>query len=60
MYLSAAPIDEYFLEKILHDLEVMTYLSASIDSILHLEKFTSSDNVLHILVNMKEVLSCSI
>ena len=49
MYLSASPIDEYFLEKILHDLEVMTYLSASIDSILHLEKFASSENIFHIL-----------
>ena len=56
MYLSAAPIDEYFLEKILHDLEVMTYLSASIDSILHLEKFASSENILHIFEEIAEVL----
>lgn len=56
MYLSAAPIDEYFLEKILHDLEVMTYLSASIDSILHLEKFASSENILHIFAEIAEVL----
>lgn len=56
MYLSAAPIDEYFLEKILHDLEVMTYLSASIDSILHLEKFASSENIFHIFAKMAEVL----
>lgn len=56
MYLSADPIDDYLLEKILHDLEVMTYLSASIDSILHLEKFTSSENVLHIFAKMAEVL----
>lgn len=56
MYLSADPIDDYLLEKILHDLEVMTYLSASIDSILHLEKFTSSENVLHVFAKMAEVL----
>lgn len=56
MYLSANPIDEYLLEKVLHDLEVMTYLSASIDSILHLEKFTSSENILHVFANMTEVL----
>ena len=56
MYLSAAPIDEYFLEKILHDLEVMTYLSASIDSILHLEKFASSENIFHIFAEITEVL----
>lgn len=56
MYLSAAPIDEYFLEKILHDLEVMTYLSASIDSILHLEKFASSENIFHIFAEIAEVL----
>lgn len=56
MYLSVAPIDEYFLEKILHDLEVMTYLSASIDSILHLEKFASSENILHIFAEIAEVL----
>ena len=52
MYLSAAPIDE----KILHDLEVMTYLSASIDSILHLEKFASSENIFHIFAEITEVL----
>lgn len=56
MYLSADPIDDYLLEKILHDLDVMTYLSASIDSILHLEKFTSSENILHAFANMTEVL----
>ena len=56
MYLSAVPIDEYFLEKILHDLEVMTYLSASIDSILHLEKFASSENIFHIFAEITEVL----
>ena len=56
MYLSANPIDKYLLEKILHDLEVMTYLSASIDSILHLEKFTSSENILHVFAKMAEVL----
>ena len=56
MYLFADPIDDYLLEKILHDLEVMTYLSASIDSILHLEKFTSSENVLHVFAKMAEVL----
>lgn len=56
MYLSADPIDDYLLEKILHDLEVTTYLSASIDSILHLEKFTSSENVLHVFAKMAEVL----
>lgn len=40
----------------MHDLDVMTYLSASIDSILHLEKFTSSENILHAFANMTEVL----
>lgn len=56
MYLSANPIDEYLLEKVLYDLEVMTYLSSSIDSILHLEKFTSSENILHVFAKMTEVL----
>lgn len=56
MYLSASPIDEYLLEKVLHDLEAMTYLSATIDSILHLEKFTSSENILHVFAKMAEVL----
>lgn len=56
MYLSVDQIDDYLLEKILHDLEVMTYLSASIDSILHLEKFTSSENIFYVLAEMTEVL----
>lgn len=56
MYLSASPIDEYLLEKVLHDLEAMTYLSATIDSILHLEKFTVAENILHVFAEIAEVL----
>lgn len=56
MYLSAEQIDNYILEKVFHDLDVMTWLSASMDSILHLEKFASSDYVLTIFAEMAEVL----
>lgn len=56
MYLSASPIDEYLLEKVLHDLEAMTYLSATIDSILHLEKFIAAENILHVFAEIAEVL----
>lgn len=56
MYLSASPIDKYLLEKVLHDLETMTYLSATIDSILHLEKFTAAENILYVFAKIAEVL----
>lgn len=60
MYLSASPIDEYLLEKVLHDLEAMTYLSATIDSIVHLEKFTTAENILYAFAGITEVLIGSI
>ena len=56
MYLSASPIDEYLLGKVLHDLEVMTHLSATIDSILHLDKFITTENVLRVFAEIAEVL----
>lgn len=56
MQLYADPIDDYLLEKVLHDLDAITYLTATIDSILHLEKFTASENVLHVFAEIAEVL----
>ena len=55
-YLSASPIPEYFLEKVLHDLDAMTALSASIDSILYLDKFAEGENILRIFARITEVL----
>lgn len=56
MFLSVSPIDQYILEKILHDLDVITSLSASINTILHLDKYISTENIFQIFAKITEVL----
>lgn len=55
-YMSASPIEEYILKKVLYDLESDMYLSASTDTDWQLQKFIKIDNSLNLFAEMAEVL----
>lgn len=56
MELFVDPIDKYILNKVLHDLDCLTYISSSIDPILNLVKYALAKNELYIFAKITEVL----
>ena len=60
LYLSTYSIDDYVLEKVLYDLEAMTYLSTAMGSVLHFEKFADAEHMLQIFAEITEVLISAI